>query len=401
MRGRRKTPWTPARCMAHAISLARRGRYTTDPNPRVGCVLEKAGRIIGEGWHYRAGEPHAEIHALQAAGRKAHGATAYVTLEPCSHHGRTPPCAEALIQAGVSRVVVGMQDPNPLVAGNGIKRLREAGIDVEVGLLEADAEALNLGFIRRMSEGHPRVCAKLAASLDGRTAMWSGESQWITGASARADVQRLRAASSAIVTGVETVIHDDCALTVRADQLALPDADEIARRQPLRVIVDSGLRTPIGARILKQPGTTLIVASQDHAHLDMAARQQALEEAGAEVIVLPAQAQGRVELKGLFEYLAQQRDCNEVLVEAGATLVGACLQAGLLDDIYLYLAPVLLGQSARALFNLPGLERMADKVHLKIHDIRAVGEDWRIQASPVSVAPDMTIEDKGYGTEHD
>ncbi|SDK42121.1 bifunctional diaminohydroxyphosphoribosylaminopyrimidine deaminase/5-amino-6-(5-phosphoribosylamino)uracil reductase RibD [Billgrantia gudaonensis] len=374
------TETDPAAWMARALTLARRGHYTTAPNPRVGCVLVDRGRCVGEGWHVRAGEPHAEIHALRAAGEAARGATAYVTLEPCSHHGRTGPCAVALAEAGVAKVVVAMQDPNPVVAGRGIGMLRQAGIEVEVGLLESEARALNPGFVSRMARGRPFVRLKMAMSLDGRTAMASGESQWITGPPARTAVQRLRAQSSAIVTGVESVIFDNSRLTVRASQLDLDDAEAIAARQPLRVVVDTRLRLPVAAACLREPGRTLVATVSGHD----AERRERLEAAGAEVVVFPAGEDGRVDLAALLCHLAEHEQANEVLLETGATLAGAMLDAGLVDEMQLFVAPTLLGGEARPLFALPGLERMAQQRPLEILDVRAVGRDWRITARPVA-----------------
>jgi diaminohydroxyphosphoribosylaminopyrimidine deaminase/5-amino-6-(5-phosphoribosylamino)uracil reductase len=352
------------RHMAHALRLAERGLYTTDPNPRVGCVLVKDGRVVGEGWHERAGEPHAEVHALRAAGEAARGATAYVTLEPCCHHGRTPPCTQALIRAGVARVVAAMPDPNPKVASQGIAELEQAGIPVQIGLLETQAERLNPGFLSRMRHGRPYVRIKLGVSLDGRTAMASGESKWITGEPARADVQRLRARSSAILTGVGTVLADDPSLTVRDFDIG---------RQPLRVVVDGHLSLRSEARLLRLPGKTLVVTAEDDD--DYA---EPLLAAGAEVLVLPA-GPDRVDFATLMQDLAQ-REVNELLVEAGATVCGALLKAGLVDELVVYMAPHLLGSSARGMFSIPGLESMADRVALDITDIRAVGRDWRITA---------------------
>ncbi|MCG6659746.1 bifunctional diaminohydroxyphosphoribosylaminopyrimidine deaminase/5-amino-6-(5-phosphoribosylamino)uracil reductase RibD [Halomonas campisalis] len=368
----------PAEWMARALELARRGLYTTDPNPRVGCVLVKKGRVVSEGWHERAGEPHAEVHALRAAGEAARGATAYVTLEPCSHHGRTGPCAVALIEAGVKKVVVAMADPNPRVAGNGIAMLREAGIEVEVGLLEQEARAINPGFIQRMTQGRPFVRLKMAMSLDGRTAMRSGESQWITGPHARGEVQRLRARSSAVMTGVESVIFDNSRLTVRADQLGLANAEAVAERQPLRVVVDTRLRLPLAAACLREPGRTL-VATVSGCDAD---KRRGLEAAGAEVLALPPWEDGRVDLAALLRHLAAHEQANEVLLETGATLAGAMLDAALVDEMQLFVAPTLLGGEARPLFALPGLERMAQQRPLEILDIRAIGRDWRITARP-------------------
>jgi diaminohydroxyphosphoribosylaminopyrimidine deaminase / 5-amino-6-(5-phosphoribosylamino)uracil reductase len=352
------------RHMAHALRLAERGLYTTDPNPRVGCLLVKDGRVVGEGWHERAGEPHAEVHALRAAGEAARGATAYVTLEPCCHHGRTPPCTQALIRASVARVVAAMPDPNPKVASQGIAELEQAGIPVQIGLLETEAERLNPGFLSRMRRGRPFVRIKLGVSLDGRTAMASGESKWITGEPARADVQRLRARSSAILTGVGTVLADDPSLTVRDFDIG---------RQPLRVVVDGHLSLRSEARLLRLPGKTLVVTAEDDD--DYA---EPLLVAGAEVLVLPA-GPDRVDFATLMQDLAQ-REVNELLVEAGATVCGALLKAGLVDELVVYMAPHLLGSSARGMFSIPGLEVMTDRIALEIRDVRAVGEDWRITA---------------------
>lgn len=350
------------RFMARALTLARRGLYSTDPNPRVGCVLTHGDEIVGEGWHQRAGEPHAEINALNAAGAKTQGATVYVTLEPCCHHGRTPPCTDALIHAGITRLVAAMPDPNPQVAGRGLELLRDAGITVDCGLLEAEAQALNPGFIQRMTTNRPFVRIKLAMSLDGRTALASGESRWLTGEAARQDVQRLRARSSAILTGIGTVLADDPSLNVR-----LPEAN----RQPLRVILDSGLRTPLTAQTLRLPGSVLIftaVADPEN--------QIPLRTASAEIIEVQRTGIG-LDLHAVMAELAR-RECNEIHVECGPTLAGALLQAGLLDELVVYMAPLLLGDLAHGLFQLPELTQMSERKELKILDIRAVGKDWRI-----------------------
>lgn len=357
--------------MARALQLAERGTCTTMPNPRVGCVLVRDGAVVGEGWHEYAGGPHAEVNALRQAGDAARSATAYVTLEPCSHHGRTPPCADGLIAAGVGRVIAAMEDPNPLVAGQGMRRLAENGIEVAVGLLQPQAQRLNAGYIRRMEGGRPYVRCKLAMSLDGRTAMASGESKWITGEAAREDVQRLRARSCAIVTGIGTVLADDPSLNVR---LELPN-----RRggQPLRVVLDPHLSMQPTARMLSLPGKTLIVTACDES-----GPRQALERAGAEVVVLPY-GPDAVDLDGVMQLLAE-RQMNEILVETGATLSGALLHAGLLDELVVYMAPLLMGDQARGLFHLPGLDSMAQRIELAISDVRAVGRDWRITAQPRS-----------------
>ncbi len=354
--------------MARAMKLAARGQYTCMPNPAVGCVIARNDLVVGEGWHQRSGEAHAEVNALQDAGELARGATVYVTLEPCSHFGRTPPCVDALIEAGVARVVYGMPDPNPKVAGGGLEKLRQAGIAVEGPVLEVEAQQLNCGFIKRQQQGLPWVTVKLAMSLDGRTAMGSGESQWITGSAARQDVQRLRAKSCAIVTGIGTVLHDDPSLTVRADELEL---DNIAARQPLRVVVDSQLKMPIDAKILSAEGQTLVVSACGDS-LPMLI-------ADVEVICL-AGGDGQVDLPALLKVLAE-KECNRVLVEAGAELAGAFLQAGLVDEFVIYMAPKLLGSSARPLLTLP-LDSMGQQVALDITDMRQVGDDIRITARP-------------------
>jgi len=355
----------PVFFMARALRLARNGLYTTDPNPRVGCVLVKNGLIIAEGWHQRAGGPHAEINAL-AQTTDARGATAYVTLEPCSHHGKTPPCCDALIAAGITRVVAAMQDPNPLVSGRGLAKLRAAGIEVAVGVLEADARALNRGFIKRMAEQRPFVRSKQAMSLDGRTACASGDSKWITCAKARADVQRLRAESSAILTGIGTVLADDPALTARVDWPVV---------QPVRVVLDSRLQTPPTAQLARQPGRALLLTCSDDD-----SKRRRLTDAGFEVHQLAA-AHGRLDLLAVMAFLAGQQ-INDVLVEAGATLNGALLAENLLDELVVYMASCLLGDKGRGLFHLPGVTTMADKVLLKLTDVRQVGGDLRMTLTP-------------------
>lgn len=355
--------------MGRALELARRGLYSAAPNPRVGCVIAAGETLLGEGFHARTGGPHAEIEALAAAGARARGATAYLGLEPCSHHGRTPPCAEALIAAGVARVVAAIEDPNPRVAGRGIAALRAAGIQVDVGLQADEAAALNAGFISRMARGRPRVTVKLGASLDGRTALASGESRWITGAAAREDVQRLRGESCAVVTGIGTVLADDPRLDLR-----LPE-DLSLGRQPLRVVLDPSLRIAPRARVLAPPGRALVCTADDRAPA-----AAALRAAGAEVAALPPGERG-LELAALLGLLAG-RECNEVLVEAGPALAGAFVAAGLADRLVVYLAPVLLGSAARGMFALPGLTRMAERVQWRFTDVRPVGDDLRITAEP-------------------
>ena len=353
------------RWMARALELAERGLFTTTPNPRVGCVIVRGGECVGEGWHVRAGEPHAEVHALAMAGDAARDATAYVTLEPCSHHGRTPPCAEALVRAGVARVVAAMQDPNPLVAGRGLARLREAGIETLAGVLEAEARELNIGFVSRMTRGRPWLRLKAAATLDGKTALENGVSQWITGDDARRDAHRWRARSCAVLTGIGTVRDDDPQLNVRA----IP-----TERQPLRIVVDARLDTPLNAKLL-DGGPVLIAAA-----VDDPARIAALRHRGADVVVLPNQG-GKVDLPALLAELGR-RGINEVLAESGFKLNGSLLREGCVDELILYLAPALVGDAARGLFNLPGLSSLADKRELAFRDVRLVGRDLRIIARP-------------------
>ena len=369
------------RFMSRALALARRGLYTTDPNPRVGCVLVRHGEIVGEGWHERAGQAHAEVNAIRAAGDRAGGATVYVSLEPCRHRGRTGPCTEALEAAGVRRVVVAMADPDPRTAGQGLAALRGAGIEVHCGLLEDQARDLNPGFVMRHTRGRPYVRIKMAASLDGRTAMADGESKWITGSLARRDVQRLRARSSAILTGIGTLLADDPSLTVRAAELG----ENIAIRQPLRVVVDRRLRTPVDASVLRQPGATLIVTGgelhdDDHDDRNVNDTRRALTDAGADILSL-TDSDGGGGLVALMAALAE-RGVNEVLVEAGATLGGALLAEELVDEIVLYTAPVLLGDAARGLFHLPHIRTLTEGLALDVIDVRALGADWRITALP-------------------
>lgn len=348
--------------MARALELAQRGLYTTTPNPRVGCVIVRGGGIAGEGWHEAAGGPHAEINALRAAGANARGATVYLTLEPCAHHGRTPPCCEALIAAGVARVVAAMQDPNPLVAGKGCAALKAAGIAVESGLMENQARELNIGFVSRMTRGRPWVRMKIAASLDGKTALLNGTSQWITGPEARRDGHAFRARACAVLTGIGTVRDDDPQLTVR---------DVETPRQPVRVVIDSRLETPPGAKVLGK-GTLIVSAARD----EVRARQ--LEARGAEIAVLP-NAQGKVELPDLLRELAR-RGMNEVHVEAGYKLNGSLLNEGCVDEMVIYLAPGIIGDSARGMFDLPELSDLSARRALKVTDLRQVGADIRVIA---------------------
>ncbi len=362
--------------MARALELARKGVYSTHPNPRVGCVIVRDGAIVGEGWHVRAGEPHAEVHALRQAGDKAKDATAYVTLEPCSHHGRTPPCADALVNAGVARVVAAMQDPNPDVAGRGLLRLMNAGIAVQSGVLESEARALNKGFLKRMEHGLPYVRVKLAMSLDGRTAMASGESQWITGPEARSAVQRLRAQSSVVLTGADTVLADNARLTVRPDELGL-NAELTAlaaTRPPLRVLVDGRLRVPLDAPFFKA-GNALVVTCA------AASARERYHDEGHDMLALPSSG-GHVDLRKLLVELSA-RGVNDVLVEAGPKLAGAFTRLGLVDEFQIFVAGKFMGSSARPLLDLP-LAQMSEALELKIVEMRAVGNDWRVIAIPAS-----------------
>lgn len=362
-----------------AIELAGKGLYTASPNPRVGCVLVNDGVVIGQGFHLKSGEGHAEVNAIADARASGHGdavagSTAYVTLEPCSHTGKTPPCTEALINANVASVVVAMVDPNPLVSGSGVSKLRSAGIAVSTGLLESEARQLNRGFIKRMEQDVPWVRVKTAMSLDGRTAMASGESQWITGSQARSDVQRMRASSCAIVTGVDTVISDNASLTVREQELGLAEklAAQAVVNQPLRVVMDSRLRLPATAKILAQPGRTIVMTAAENNPA-----QTALQDAGAEVVVCGKD--GKIDLLKALRWLAKAQ-CNEVMIEAGATLAGAFTRANLVDHYTIYIAPTLMGSLARPMLELP-LDTMAQQKRLNIESITPIGNDWRIEAN--------------------
>ena len=351
------------RFMARALELAERGLYTTTPNPRVGCVIVNAGQVVGEGWHEKAGLPHAEVNALAAAGSRSRGATVYVSLEPCVHQGRTGPCTEALSKAGVARVVVALQDPNPLVGGKGLEKLKQSGIETGVGLMEEESRELNIGFVSRMTRGRPWVRLKVAASLDGRTALNNGRSQWITGEAARRDGHHWRARACAILTGAGTVRDDDPRLTVREVETS---------RQPLRVVVDSKLDTPSTAKVLEGGGVLVAAAQEDKAKI------AALRARGAEVLVMPNSA-GKVELGELFRELAR-RGMNEVHVEAGSRLNGSLLQEGQVDEFLIYLAPSIIGDAARGMFHLPELTELAGRRQLKILDTRMIGPDIRVLA---------------------
>lgn len=404
------------RAIARALELAGRGLETTHPNPRVGCVIAQGEEVVGEGWHERAGEPHAEVNALRDAGPKAAGATAYVTLEPCSHHGRTPPCVDALIAARVARVIFALEDPNPRVSGKGAQALRRAGIAVASGLMAAEAAEINLGFLKRMRTGRPWVTVKLAMSLDGRTALANGASQWITGPAARDDVQHWRARSSALLTGIGTVLADDPRLDVR-----LPDPPSgRPRLQPLRVVLDSRLRTPPGARMLTTAGAVLIMTAAYHGEKEdeLAARRARLTERGAAIEEVPAAESGtadpdavdpgvatgegasRLSLPDVLDCLGR-RQINELWVEAGARLAGRLLQQGLVDELIVYVAPKLLGPQARPLVEMGELRNLQDAPNFKVVETCQIGEDVRLRvrpqqpaaASPASAAPARS----GYG----
>ncbi|MDD2865112.1 MAG: bifunctional diaminohydroxyphosphoribosylaminopyrimidine deaminase/5-amino-6-(5-phosphoribosylamino)uracil reductase RibD [Methylococcales bacterium] len=348
--------------MTKALQLAERGRFTTQPNPRVGCVLVKDGRIIGEGFHERAGQAHAEINALKKATEEVKGATAYVTLEPCSHHGRTPPCCDALIQAGIKRLVIAMMDPNPLVAGRGLARCKDAGIEVVCDILREDAEKLNRGFISRMTKNRPFVQSKIAMSLDGQTALANGESQWITSPQARADVHSFRAQSGAVLTGIGTVLADNPSLNARVPFDCV---------QPIRVVLDSTLQMPLNSKMTTLNGRTLILTCSKNEQ-----KQDALKQVGFEVYVLP-ELNGRLDLNAVMTFLAGQ-EINNLFVEAGATLNAALLEAGLVDEWLIYMASCVLGDKSRGAFALPQFQSMTEKKSLRWSDIRQIGADLRL-----------------------
>lgn len=368
---------TPDQAMQRALVLAR-SVLTAGPNPRVGCVIVRDGVIVGEGFHARAGDPHAEANALAQAGELARGASAYVSLEPCSHTGRTPPCSDALVNAGVAEVVFAGADPNPQVCGRGLKRMRDAGINVTGPTLTEQADAINPGFIKRMKQGLPWVRCKMAMSLDGRTAMASGDSKWITGPVARADVQRLRASSCAIVTGINTVLTDNPSLNVRPEQLTDARVQHLAGRQPLRVILDSGLRTPTDAAILRQPGNVLVFTGAGAAE-----GQPAFAGEHVRVQSVQLNQQGQPDLRAVLHTLAEKYECNDVLLEAGPTLSGAMVQAGLVDELIVYIGAKLLGSDGLPLFRLTGLNNMQDQIELQITGMEQMGDDIRITARPV------------------
>lgn len=387
-----------SRFMARALELAERGRYTTHPNPRVGCVVVRDGAIVGEGWHQQAGQPHAEIHALRAAGDRARGAEVFVTLEPCCHHGRTGPCTGALISAGVKKIWMALQDPNPKVGGQGAAILRAAGIEVQSGLMQPAAAALNRGFISRMTRGRPWITLKLAASLDGRSAMASGESKWITSEEARADVHRLRADAGAVLTSSETVLADDPSLTVREFHPAPPDPRPPAGgegkylfRQPDRIVLDARMRVPLNSKVFARDGARRFwmhsgsLSPMPAGHGGEAPRLGSGQDWGEGAVIqdLKCDASGRVNLSDALARLAQY-EVNHILVESGPRLAGAFLQQGLVDEIVLYLAPSLLGHEARPLALLPGLQHLEQRLRLEMTDVQRIGADLRLTASPIS-----------------
>jgi diaminohydroxyphosphoribosylaminopyrimidine deaminase / 5-amino-6-(5-phosphoribosylamino)uracil reductase len=362
-----------AHYMAQAIRLAERGQLTVRPNPAVGCVIVKANQVVGEGWHQRAGTPHAEVHALRMAGDKAQGATAYVTLEPCSHHGRTPPCCDALTAAGVKRVVVAMQDPNPLVAGSGIDRLRAAGIQVDVGLMETSARGLNVGFLSRMERALPFVRIKVGASLDGKTALLNGQSHWITSEAARADVQQLRARSGAIVTGIGTLLSDNPSLNVR-----LAGFETF---QPLRAILDTQLRCPLGAQLFRLSGEVIIFTSAQ-ALAQQADKVNALTQQGVRLLPVALDELGRLALVDVMKCLAVEYSVNDVLIEAGANLTASAINSGVVDELWWYTSGAMMGEARSALAGLPIFSSMQQVLRWRLLEQRQVGEDVRLRWLP-------------------
>ncbi|MGI1679745.1 MAG: bifunctional diaminohydroxyphosphoribosylaminopyrimidine deaminase/5-amino-6-(5-phosphoribosylamino)uracil reductase RibD [Cellvibrionaceae bacterium] len=365
--------------MARAINLAKHGLYLTNPNPAVGCVIVRDEKILAEGWTQKSGFAHAEVHALENAknnGKDVKGATAYVSLEPCSFAGKTGPCTQALIDAEIRKVVYAMEDPNPKVSGQGLEQLKSAGVEIVGPVSEDAARVINPGFNKRMESGLPFIRLKMAMSVDGRTAMASGESKWITGPAARHDVQRLRARSCAVITGIETVLRDFARMSVRAEELDLPNAKEIAQRQPLRVVLDSAARLTESAPIFLEAGKIVLVNAVDTKENDLI-KHFSGSDTDVDQLTLPDK-HGKIHLRKLLKHLAEQ-ECNEVLVEAGSTLAGEFIQQGLVDEIIIYMAPKLLGSSALPLFQLP-LDTMAAQLPLSIQDIRAIGGDWKITA---------------------
>lgn len=370
--------------MQRAIQLAQKGRYSTKPNPAVGCVLVRDNEVLAEGWHQKAGQPHAERVALanaQKNGVDVSGATAYVTLEPCSHYGRTPPCVEGLVAAKVSRVVIAMLDPNPQVAGQGVQWLRDAGIEVEVSVLSEQAEALNRGFLQRMRTGLPYVRVKIAASLDGRTAMADGTSKWITGAESRQEVHKMRAQAGAVIIGIGTVLMDDPSMTVRLDEaqlqaMALSDNDA----HPIRVVLDPHLSMPLDAKMLSLPGRTILMTCQQAVESNSAMVEQLLAQ-NAEIVAV-ASVDEKLDIESILHYLADEEQINDVMVETGAVAAGAFVESGYVNEIHAFIAPVLMGHQARPMFELPGIHQMDEKLSFAISEMDKYGGDVRLILTP-------------------
>ena len=369
------------RYMQQALDLAAKGRFSTKPNPAVGCVLVKGDKVVGAGWHQQAGLPHAEREAIAQAGAQAAGATAYVTLEPCSHFGRTPPCADGLIESGVKRVFIAMRDPNPLVSGDGVRKLEAAGIETVVGLLEEDARALNQGFIRKMENKLPFVRLKMASSIDGRTAMANGDSQWITGESARKEVHRMRAQCGALVTGIGTVLADDPSLTVRLPEDELAEMNVTAEScQPIRVVLDPFLSMPLDAKMVGLPGRTVIMTTKEAVESSSELVDQFYEKQVDLVAV--ASENDRLDIESVLHYLSEEEQVNDVMVESGAIVAGAFIESGYVNEVHSFMAPCLLGDKAKPMFVLPSVESMADKVQLKVQSVDHFGDDIRVVLKP-------------------
>jgi len=369
------------RYMQQAIDLAKKGLYSTKPNPAVGCVLVKNDQVVGQGWHKKAGQPHAERVALAEAGECAYGCSAYVTLEPCSHFGKTPPCADGLIEAGVTQVFVAMQDPNPLVAGEGIRKLLKAGVDVRVGLLESEAKKINLGFIKKMENQLPFVRLKMASSLDGRTAMQNGESHWITGEESRLEVHKMRAQCGALITGIGTVLADDPSMTVRLTDEQLAEMNLTQENcHPIRVVLDPNLSMPLDAKMLSLPGRTILMTSRETADRTPEVVEE-MHTAGIEMVAVSAE-DDRLDIESILSYLAQEEQVNDVMVESGAIVAGAFVQSGMVDEIHCFIAPTLMGDAAKPMFALPGIDSMDQKMNLQIKSMTSFGDDIRLILTP-------------------
>lgn len=370
--------------MAQALDLAQKGLYSTKPNPAVGCIIVQNGEVVGQGWHQKAGQPHAEPIALAEAGELAKGATAYVTLEPCSHHGKTPPCANALVAAQVSRAVIAMEDPNPLVAGNGIAILENAGIEVVNGVLEDKARELNLGFLYKMENDLPYVRLKMASSLDGRTATQSGESKWITGPESRLEVHRLRARSGALIAGIGTILADDPSMTVRMSDEELAAINLTQENcHPIRVILDPNLSMPLNAKMLSLPGRTILMTSRETVDRSPEIVEE-IHKAGIEMVAVSA-VEDRLDIKSVLRYLAEVEQVNDVMVETGAIVAGAFIQTGLVNELHCFMAPSLMGDQAKPMFALPSVETMDDRIEFSLQSIDRFGDDVRMILVPKQV----------------